>query len=73
MRSGLEGPNSRFNAAELVDVTLRRYLCFHVAHVQLMSRHVQECPSLGLVDEVAYRQFPGAVMDKPCEEYPSVR
>lgn len=73
MRSGLEGLNSRFNAAELIDVTVRKYLCFHVAHVQLMSRHVQECASLGLVDEVAFRQFPGAAMDKPFEEYPSVR
>jgi hypothetical protein len=73
MRSGLEGLNSRFNTAELMDVTVRKYLFFHVAHVKLTSRHVQECASLGLVDEVAFRQFPGAVMHKPSDEYPSVR
>ena len=73
MRSALEGLNSRFNAAELIDVTVRKYLCFHVAHVQLMSRQVQECASLGLVDEVAFRQFPGAALDEPFEEYPRVR
>lgn len=73
MRSGLEGLKSRFNAAELIDVTVRKYLCFHVAHVKLMSRHVQECASLGLVDEVVFRQSPGATMDKPFEEYPPVR
>jgi len=73
MRSGLEGLKSRFNAAELIEVTVRRYLCFHVAHVKLMSRHVQKCASLGLVDEVAFRQFPGAVVPKPFEEYPRAR
>lgn len=73
MRSGLEGLNSRFNTVELIDVTVKKYLCFHFVHVELMSRHVQECASLGLVDEVAFRQFPGAAMHKPSDEYPSVR
>jgi hypothetical protein len=73
MRSGLEGLKSRFNAAELINVSIRKYLCFHVAHVKLMSRHVQECASLGLVGEVAFRQFPGAVEPKPFEEYPPAR
>jgi hypothetical protein len=73
MRSALEGLNSRFNAAEVIDVTVRKYLCFHVAHIKLMSRHVQEGASLGLVDEVVSREFPGAVMHKPFEEYPGVR
>lgn len=59
MRSGLERLNSRFNTAELVNVTVRKYLGFHVAHVKLASRHIQECASLGLVDEVAFRRFPG--------------
>lgn len=60
MRSGLERLNSRFNTAELVNVTLRKYLGLHVAHVKLASRHIQECASLGLVDEAAFRCFPGA-------------
>jgi hypothetical protein len=60
MRSALERLNSRFNTAELVDATVKKYLGFHVAHVKLASRHIQECASLGLVDEVAFRHFPGA-------------
>ena len=60
MRSGLQRLNSRFNTAELQNVTAARYLGVHIAHVKLASRHIQECASLGLVDEVAYRRPPGA-------------
>ena len=60
MRSGLERLSSRFNTAELMNVTVRKYLGFHVVHVKLASRHIQECASLGLVDEVAFRRFPDA-------------
>jgi hypothetical protein len=60
MRSGLQGLNSRFNTVELQNVTAARYLGVHIAHVKLASRHIQECASLGLVDEVAYRRPPGA-------------
>jgi hypothetical protein len=41
-------------------VTAARYLGVHMARVKLASRHIQECASLGLVDEVAYRRPPGA-------------
>jgi len=60
MRSGLKRLSSRFNTAELMDVTVRNYICFHVAHVKFRSRQVQECGSLGLVDEAAFRHFPAA-------------
>jgi len=60
MRSGLDHLNSRFNTAELMNVVLKKYPGFHVAHVKLASRHVQECASLGLVDEAAFRHFPAA-------------
>lgn len=60
MCSGLERLNLRFNTAELINVTARRYLGVHVAHVNLASRHIQECASLGLVDEVAFRRASGA-------------
>ena len=61
MRAGLDNLNSRFNTAELVDVRVRKYPGFHVVQVKLESRHVQECASLGLVDEAAFRYFPDAV------------
>jgi hypothetical protein len=60
MRSGLGQLNSRFNTAELINVTARKYLGVHVAHVKLASRHIQECASLGLVNEVDFHRPPGA-------------
>ena len=62
MRAGLDGLTTRFNTAELMKVTVRKYPGFHVARVHLASRHVQECASLGLVDEAAFRYFPDAVV-----------
>jgi len=56
--AALYGLNRRFNAAELITATVRRYLGFCVARVRLASRHIQECASLGLVDEAIFRQFP---------------
>src|SRR5579864_5084764 len=41
MRSGLVRLNSRFNTAELTDMTARRYLGVHVIHIKLASRHIQ--------------------------------
>jgi hypothetical protein len=67
MRSGLDQLNSRFNIAELMNVSVRNYLGLHVAHVKLASRHVQECASLGLVDEAIFREFPKAVVPERCE------
>jgi hypothetical protein len=62
MRSGLDHLNSRFNVAELLNVTVGSYVGFYVAHVKLASRHVQECASLGLVDEALFRQFPNVAV-----------
>jgi len=50
--------NERFNAAELINVTARRYPGFYVARVKLASRHIQKCVSLGLVDEAIFRRLP---------------
>jgi len=56
--AALYGLNRRFNAAELITAKVRRYLGFYVARVKLASRHIQECASLGLVDEAIFRRFP---------------
>jgi hypothetical protein len=50
--------NGRFNTAELIAVTIKKYPGFHVARVEVASRHIQECASMGLVDEAAFRVFP---------------
>jgi len=64
--AALHGLNARFNAAELITVTVKKYLGFYVARVKLTSRHIQECPSLGLVDEAIFRQFPNAAEPQGC-------
>jgi len=56
--AALDGLNRRFNAAELITATVRRYLGVYVVRVKLASRHIQECASLGLVDEAIFRRFP---------------
>lgn len=56
--AALSGLKRRFNAAELIATTVRRYFGFYVARVKLASRHIQECASLGLVDEAIFRRFP---------------
>jgi hypothetical protein len=61
MRSGLDHLNARFNMAEVMNLTVKKYLCLHVARIKLASRHVQECASLGLVDEAIFRHFPDMV------------
>lgn len=58
MQSALERLKPRFNVAEVTAISSRRYLGLYVAHVEVASRHVQECASLGLVDEAAFRAFP---------------
>jgi len=44
--------------AELIAVTVKKYPGFHVARVEVASRHIQEWASMGLVDEAAFRVFP---------------
>ena len=56
--AALSDLNVRFNAAELISAKVRKYLGFYVAKVKLASRHIQECASLGLVDEAIFRQSP---------------
>lgn len=46
----------RFNAAELISVRVSHYLGLYVARVKFASRHIQECASLGLVDEAIFRR-----------------
>jgi len=55
--AALSALNLRFNAAELINVVVRKYPGFYVARVKLASRHIQECASLGLVDEAIFRRF----------------
>lgn len=56
--AALDSLNLRFNVAELINVRVRKYLGVYVARVKLASRHIQECASLGLVDETIFRRFP---------------
>ena len=64
--AALHGLNARFNAAELIAVTVKKYLGLYVARVRLASRHIQECASLGLVDEAIFRQFPNVAEPQRC-------
>ncbi len=61
MLSALDHLNERFTTAELTAVTVRKYPGFYVARVTLASRHIQECASLGLVDEATFRVFPASL------------
>ena len=54
--AALDNLKIRFNAAELVNVTVTKYPGFYVARVKVASRHIQECASLGLVDEAIFRR-----------------
>lgn len=58
VRNALDRLKPRFNTAEVMMMRSRKYPGFYVAHAELASRHVQECASLGLVDEAAFRDFP---------------
>jgi len=53
--SALYGLEERLNAAELINVRVTKYPRFYVAGVKLASRHIQECASVGLVDEAMFR------------------
>ena len=52
----LKQTERRFNAAELGLVKVRRYPGFHVARATLHTRQIQQHASLGLVDEMVFRQ-----------------
>jgi hypothetical protein len=54
----LEQTEGRFNAAELGVVKVSRYLGFHVARATLHTRQIQQQASLGMVDEMVFRQLP---------------
>jgi hypothetical protein len=54
----LKQTEGRFNAAELGVVKVRRYPGFHVARATLHTRQIQQHASLGLVDEMVFRQLP---------------
>lgn len=47
----------RFNAAELNSVKISKYPGFQIAKITLLSRHIQEQASLGLVDEMTIRRL----------------
>lgn len=55
MRLSLDDLIGRFNVAELVKVERRSLFGLHSARVRLASRHIQQCASLGLVDEATFR------------------
>lgn len=50
-RSSLKRLSDRFNAAEIVAMTTKKYLGFHAAHVTLTSRHVQESGALSMTSK----------------------
>jgi hypothetical protein len=47
---------SRFNAAELDSINVRKYLGFVVAKVTLHARHIQQTATLGPVQETTIRR-----------------
>ena len=48
--------SARFNGAELGHVRVTRYPGFYVAKVTLHTRQIQQQTSLGLVDEMLFRE-----------------
>lgn len=63
--AALSGLNVQFNAAELISMTVRKLFGMHLAKVKIASRHIQECASLGLVDEAIFRRFPPSAGPPP--------
>lgn len=63
--AALSGLNLQFNAAELISMTVRKLFGMHVVKVKIASRHIQECASLGLVDEAVFRRFPQSAGQPP--------
>jgi hypothetical protein len=55
-RALLQTP-ARFNAAELGSVSVTKYLGLRVARATLHARHIQQNPSLGLIDEMTTREL----------------
>lgn len=58
MGLALKQTEGRFNAAEVDMVKVTRFLGFHVARATLHTHHIQQHASLGLVDEMVFRQVP---------------
>jgi hypothetical protein len=53
----LEQTQARFNAAELGSIKMSQYPGFQIARATLLTRHIQERASLGLIDEMIFRQL----------------
>ena len=58
MALALKQTEGRFNAAELGLVKVTKYPGVHVARATLHTRQIQQSASLGLVDEMVFRQLP---------------
>ena len=52
----LEQTQARFNAAELGAIQISQFPGFQVARATLLTRHIQEQASLGLIDEMIFRR-----------------